>query len=265
MVKNSHAVTRRLTKAWEFSDAKFKKHLWYYDFRANEFGHMSSKRLLTSAVSYGDDVECFLNRIIETPLAAYADTLSNSHALIPNVPWEQERAMALSVFLQGVRSQAGDGDVRALQELRVNATKDDAYWDQLTAAARKSWNFIGGKVGAAWSLFFPCVGLAPLPLVGQPGLFQPTSPTTFIAALPVEIPSELASRQVCEWMDSGGMSAFSVGLDSTRVVVPPNMMLNGDRMQVRDTIVTARACATGLTKNIFKVNSAMGFSHFRVR
>jgi hypothetical protein len=109
----SHVTTRRLTKSWEFGH----RMLHGYNFAQDRFFEPSSKSLLIADESFGAEVERFFSHHIENPLANYLDAVAEG-ALVPNIPWAQERALILSMLLQPMRVDAGRGNAEATSNMK---------------------------------------------------------------------------------------------------------------------------------------------------
>lgn len=257
----SHVVTRRLTKAWEFHDGRRERQLLYYDFDRDEVASHASKSLLTSVDSFGHAVEGFLNKWIETPLADYLTSVAQRGLSTP-IPWRQERALRLYIPLQGARAAAGAGKADAAADLRFAPTFTEADVDALAVSAATTWRFLGGQMPVGQALFFPSVGIAALPLAGSPnetpcGIFLPTSPTTFFAAIPAKIPDAVADRQLRAALTNRTLVALSVGLTCNRVVVPPAMRTH-DRTTLCTAIRAFRSGAGNLEKAFRDANLVAG-------
>ena len=255
----SHVTTRRLTKPWEGAQ----RALFHYNFTTDSFDDETSRTLLTADESYGYEVERFLNERVEVHLATYLDSVA-AGGLSTAIPWPQERALILSVFIQSLRVRAGRGDADALRELRELLAKGDEYLDQFVTAARRDFRYVGGRVPAGQLLYFPSDGITALPMVGTTErlpamLFQPTTLTTFFAAVPVGIPEETSDRQLQEAMATGLLVAFSVGLVCDRVIIPPEIRGRADEAAMRTSIRTLRSAAEGFTRIIGQMNRMVGF------
>jgi hypothetical protein len=249
----SHTTTRRLTKSWEFGQ----RMLYGYNFAEDRFFERSSKSLLVADQSFGADMERFFNDHIENPLANYLDGLAEG-ALVHDPPWAQQRALVLSMLFQSMRVGAGRGDAEAVRWMNDLGTKDEKFLDQLAAASRTKFRFIGGKLGREPHLFFPADGIAVFPMVGAPAdapgmLFQPTSLTTFFAGIPVGVPEKVAEDQMRAAMANGMISAFSVGLKCDRVVIP-SAIRGRDEKNVKAGLLELRGAAKGLADLMGRAN-----------
>ena len=258
---NSHAITRRLTKPWEFGNRR----LYVYDFTQDKFFDESSKTLLTADESFGYEVERSLNELIEQPLAQYLDSLREG-ALAASIPWKHERALILSLIFQGQRVAAGDGDLEAMADLQTSLPKGDAYLDPLARAAKTRFRFIGGKLaqgGPERVFFFPCGGVAALPLAGAPAstpamLFQPTSLNTFFAAVPTELPEHVAEDQLRDAMSNGLITAYSMGLISERIIIPPPIREATDDITLKKAVLMQRSAAKRIAELVYEATRIVG-------
>jgi hypothetical protein len=254
----SHVTTRRLTKPWECAQ----RQLYYYDFTLDSFGEETSRTLLTADESFGEEVEVFLNRTVETPLAGYLDEIGDG-TLVNDLSWKHERALVLSLLFQPIRVGAARGDEWATNALRDLLTKEDSYFDQLVAGSRQRSRHVAGKVARGQMLFFPADGLAGVPLAGAASsspsmLFQPTTLTTFFAAVPRDIPEHVVMDQLRGSLANGMIVAYSVGLKSDRVIVPPPIRENVAEANVRTMVRTLRDGAVGIAKAITRANEIVG-------
>lgn len=247
-------TTRRLTKPWECAG----RNLYYYEFAADRFCEQSSEVLLTSSESFGYDVERFLNKKVETHLTTYLDSLA-AGAWTRAIPWRQERALVLSILFQGTRVAAANGDKGARSDLRQMLTKGNAYLDRFAKESYTRLYYFGGKVPDGQFLYFPSNGLSVLPIVGGSGVFQPTGPSTFIAAIPVATPVQVAEAQIDHALSSGTLAACSVGLKCDLTIVPPAIRAGSDEVAIRASIRGLRDAANKLVETIASVNKTAGF------
>ncbi len=223
--QHCHYISRFMTKPWEAEQRRLR----YFDFTTDSFESSPSSRLFAEDRINSQRVEDWLNRYIETPLAAVRPRLVQGD---PKALDDTRffRAAVLMVLLQGTRGMSTD-DEDARQDLEQAAARDESYVDGLVRAftERRDLALIvtvgpGQKLAP---LFFPSTGLFPL-------FYRDTSCLSGLAigfGLPLDLHCALAvmpenRRQTADRSRlPSSIANLSVGLRAaTRVVIPPDAL-----------------------------------------
>lgn len=131
--QNCHYITRFLTSPWEAE----RRYLRYFDFETEAFDEDPSKVLFAEDKLNPQEIETWLNQVIETPLAACRSRIA---ACDPGAleDWKFHRAAMLMLLMQGARVKAiTDHDARQALLRIVRQPLDEV--DALVAAFKEEF------------------------------------------------------------------------------------------------------------------------------
>lgn len=248
--KNSHYIARHLTRAWEFDHPKKgRRHLWCYDFDRDAFDVVSSKHLYTTDAPWSDSVEAFLNRYVETPLAAFLKRYGESRREAEPSQIEL-RALKLAVLLQVERS-GFNGD------LQKTAQKDELALNTLVTAVDDFYRFVHVPLRKE-RLFFPETGVIMFPLVAShPAIALPLHPSYLSVMVPIPVDRFLLQIESLR-EDEDNFTALSAGFDSSRrVVIPGSLWGKHAEAELKGAICEARGRAGLLMKAGLSANKKL--------
>lgn len=236
--QNSHYVARHLTKPWEFGQRKF----WVYDFVDDAFSIESSRSFLTTKMPWGDDIEKFLNRYLETPLADFLNNRFNAETRPGEIRPATLRAIKLAVLLQRHRSS---DNTSLLAELVKGG---ETELDVLMVGAEEAYTFVHVPMKKS-CICFPEDGFVVIPfLQGRPGLGMPLHPSHMTVAVPN--PAERFINQLNKYQQAGETIAhLSVGTSCRRLIVPGSARGN-DESKLRGWLKQARVRAQYIHCNL---------------
>ncbi|HEY0483184.1 MAG TPA: hypothetical protein VGD37_36935 [Kofleriaceae bacterium] len=168
------------------------RYLRYFDFDTGSFEEAPSRLLFTEDRLNPQEVETWLNSVIETPLAARRRRIVNGDANALD-DWEFYRAATLMVWLQGARRKAQD-DLGSREHLLELARRSMDQIDTLVAAFREEYDLSLATIGSeAAPLFVPGNGCFPVVyrddgcLSGHAIAFAlPIAPHCALCVVPVE-------------------------------------------------------------------------------
>lgn len=246
VTQNSHYIARHLTRPWEFEHPKYgRRQLWYYDCGRGQFGVESSRRLYTATTPWSREIEAFLNKYLETPLARFLNRFQISRREARPEEYEL-RAMKLALLLQLERSGVQGDLVETAKstELELNA---------LVSAADEVYAFVHIPLRAE-RLFFPAVGVVLLPLVGiAPAPALPLNPSYLIAALPRPVGNMLKQLELLR-ADEDNLTALSAGFRCRRIVLPGSLWGRHSDEQLARAIREAKTIARRLMASALERN-----------
>jgi hypothetical protein len=215
-VKDSHYISRSLLRNWE----RLPGDLRFYDFRTGKIGRRSAKHFYSSPTPFPSHVEIWLSDTIEAPVGEYLArsklSLAKGETVRPEPSRSEWKAIAFALLVQSGRTVLGRGDKNSM--VSATAEKHPAFLDQLFEACHEQFEILLAY-SSAERLFFPSLGVAPVPLAGTLGAWLlPLTPELYAALVPrTALPGafDFVERHV------GFASALSVGLKGDRVVLPP--------------------------------------------
>jgi hypothetical protein len=215
-VKDSHHISRSLLRNWE----RVPGDLRFYDFRTGKIGRRSAKHFYNSPTPFPSHIERWLSDRIEGPVAEYLArskiSLAKGETVRPEPSQSEWKAIVFALSVQSGSTDLGRGDRNGT--VSATAEKHPAFLDRLFEACHEQFEILLAY-SSAERLFFPSLGVAPVPLAGTLGAWLlPLTPELYAALVPrTAFPGafDFVHRHV------GFASALSVGLKGDRVVLPP--------------------------------------------
>ena len=131
------------------------RELLYFDFDADRFKWGPSRRVFAATAINSPQVESWLGRILEDPLAKVIDRLERGdrNALDNQRAY---RAASMMLWLQGARSKSVN-HIDTQRDLDALSIKDDSYIDELAAAFQQDY-----QLSLAFTVTDGAGGIAPL-------------------------------------------------------------------------------------------------------
>ncbi len=236
--KNCHWVSRMVTDAWEVPP---QRSLRYYDFVSKQLEFESSETLFAERDVNSQDVEDWLNRMVEAPLGVVRSALV-ARDLSALEKWEHYRAASLMLWLQSVRHQESLFGPAIGGGLAAMAGRPDTETDHLVASFKEEYPLVGLFPRDDHRLFFPSSGMFAIPVIdcgclskANWGFALALHPTMAIAAVPASTtldPESLTAR----------LMAYSVGSSAyaEQVVIPPDMVRTRTDNEIISFVTSSR-------------------------
>lgn len=225
ITKNNHYVPRFLTKPWERANRKLR----LYNFETNAFESADSKTCFSAREVYPQEIEQFLNRVIESPMNDMLPLVQRGEDALRQERYY--RAATLLVAIQRTRSKATTDEV-FLQKLIELSRMPQQFLDGLGVEQGHGLSIVSAREGSR-SLLFPSTGSFvllgnDLQWNGQPiaGWGIPIDLKRALVSYDLGLESDSSTKEgiryavesVCPTL----LEQWSVGTDtSTKVVIPP--------------------------------------------
>jgi hypothetical protein len=156
--ENCHYITRFVTEPWETASRRRptqKRYLRYFDFDTGSFDEAPSRVLFAKDKLNSQEVETWLNKIIETPLGARRQRVINGDGSALD-DWRFYRAATLMLWLQGLRAKTlANADSR--QQLLELTRKSISDTDALVLAFKEEFELALVSVDITEGRFAPLV------------------------------------------------------------------------------------------------------------
>jgi hypothetical protein len=248
-------VTRFLTRPWEAASCRRpgdKRYLRYFDFDTGTFEEAPSRLLFAKDKLNSQEVESWLNSIIETPLGARRQRIAAGD-LSALDDWKVYRAATLMLWLQGARMKSL-GDLNSQRHLTELARRPLQQIDSLVLAFREEYDLSFATIDqGSPPLFVPGNGFFPIVyrdhgcLSGHAvGFALAIAPHCALAAVPVE---KHGARHLGSIPST--LSRLSIGTNRVRkVVVLPKFLDACGEESVRSYLLEMRRHNDSIVRNV---------------
>jgi hypothetical protein len=247
-----------LTKPWELGD----RQLRVFDFCTHAFEQRSSKVLFAGKGLNSPELELWLNRTIETPVAKIANGLRAGAPLRAPADWRARKALALLLFLNSQRINEARWNEMASITLQDIATSTNGLDDRVAQYFVTKFQFMLARTPHDRELFFTeAVGFA-YPLPHQPVMVLPLGLHHVLLAYD----GPLSAEQLGENVNLEIMSIFSIGVGTNvhRVILPPSWheLSIKDETDARDRLFELREGARRLFELTSQVSAIAGLQQW---
>lgn len=243
----NHFVSEFLVKPWK-CERKSNSGIWYYDFSRDKIDHKSSKIIFAERRVFTPEIEKRYDRLIETPLSRFINSLTTEKEKFENSDWEIQRALYLIFLAQAARvSQAREPKQETCFSEFLK--REDDVLNGLVSFTMQDSQLI--RMPSIQPIFYPDLGIFQIPFEDSGcvskwsvGYGIPITPHIALVMLSKTAGQPIASKTPL-W-------AYSLGLNerTNRVAIPPYLIENDSQEKIIEEIKVGRSQSQEIFRSI---------------
>lgn len=253
--RRGHYVSKLFTKGWEVEQRR----LWVFDDARDQVRLRSSKQLFSDPRSTTSEFEARLNQLIETPIAAHLEELTD--AAVSGGPvtlddWSVYRALVLALMMQGARASTRGRDLENMADLERGLFSQDAVLDGFVQHWMEEKVLVRVATPSSCPLFYPEIGFFGFP-VRDPGYASGHSFGFGLPLRPHIVFCLISETGDGEWLLSVNqqhayLAQMSVGFSPhcERWVVPPVLAEGHSEKEIIAAVREMREQSTAYAKTV---------------